>query len=174
MEKMEIALISPTAIKLKGKQASFVVDPIVTRAKQQADAAFITGGVADTDASGIEGSRVTFSGPGDYEVGGIKISGVRSNGRVVYYLSLDGITIMVGAASSVKGKEMREAQVVALLADELIDQSALATMNASAVLFYGEKAAENITALGKTAEGIAKYVTTRDKLPTEMEVILLS
>lgn len=170
---MEIAFVSPTSIKLKGKQSSFIVDPTLTRAKQQADASLVTGVQAATDASGIEGNRVILSGPGDYEIGGIKIVGVRNNVSVQYYLTLDGIQVMVGAASGLKGKDLREAQVVALFADDVVEQSALASLNASVVIFYGERADEDSKSLGKSVQEMTKYAITKDKLPAEVEVIVL-
>lgn len=171
---MEIAVVSPSSIRIKGKQVSFVVDPTPTKAKQAADAVFITQGNT-LESPDIEGVRLTMSGAGEYEVGGVKITGVKSGETTSYFFTVDGITMLIAAASSLNGKEsLRDVAVAVIAADTLADQSALATVANAAAVFYGEQAAENVKALGKEVQPIAKYVTTKEKLPQEMEVVLLA
>lgn len=171
---MDIALLSPGSIKVKGKIASFIVEPRDVKGKLAADAV-ITYDSTPIDISAVEGARVTLAGPGDYEVNGIKIVGLKSQNSSVYYLNIDNMSVMVGKSSAFKSKEiLKDADVAVLFADELVDASLLATLDPRATVFYGEKAEENIKALGKEAAATNKYSVTKDKLPTEMEAVLLS
>ncbi len=170
---MEIALLSSTTTRLKGKLASLVIDPVVSKAKIQAEGILLLT-QKETDVE-VEGSRLTMSGPGEYEVGGVKITAVKQEASISYYLSLDSVSILVATASSLKGKEsLRDVDVALLFADSLADTSALATVAGGVAIFYGPQAAENIKALGKEVQPINKYVTTKDKLPAEMEAVLLA
>lgn len=170
---MEVALVSPETLKLKGKTAQFVIDPTAGKAKLQGDAVLLL--KEQSTSVDVEGSRLTIAGPGEYEISGVKITGVRNGESTTYFLTLDTIAVLVGTTSSLKGKEsLRDVDMVVLLADSLVDQSALATVASKVAVFYGPQAGENVTALGKTAEPVGKYVVTKDKLPQEMEVILLA
>lgn len=169
---MEVALVSPETIRLKGKTAAFVVDPVAGKVKLSGDAVLLL--KEHVSSVDVEGSRLTIAGPGEYEISGVKITGVRTGDVTNYFLTLDSITILVGAASSLKGKEnLRDVDMVILLADSVVDQSALATIANKVAMFYGPQTQENATALGKTVEPVNKYVVTKDKLPQEMEVVLL-
>lgn len=169
---MEVALVAPTTIRLKGKLATLLVDPVATRGKQQAEAALLLN-LSKTDAE-IEGLRLTMAGPGEYEVSGVKITGIRNEAGILYYLTLDNVKLLVGAASSLKGKEsLRDVDIAVLLAEGLVDQSALATVADSVAIFYGPQTQENAKVLGKEAQSVNKYVITKEKLPQEMEVVIL-
>lgn len=170
---MDVSIVTPASIRIKGKQVSFLVDPVATRAKQEADAVLLTHGNTIT-TNDIEGVRLTMSGPGEYEVGGVKITGVRSGEGTVYYFIMDSISVLVATANSLKGKESsRDVGIALINSDGLTDQSALATVDSNVVLFYGQEAAANVKALGKDLPAVTKYTTTKEKLPQEMEVVLL-
>ncbi len=71
-------------------------------------------------------------------------------------------------------KDLGESQAVVLKANEPLDGSAVAALSPRIVILYGEHALEIAKSLGK--EGIApvsKYATTLEKLPEEMEVVVL-
>lgn len=171
---MDITLLSPNSIKLKGKVASFLVEPRDTKGKLAADAV-ITFDNTPIDTSAIEGVRVVIAGAGDYEVGGVKMVGVPGQGATLYYINIDSIIIMVGKSSALKNKEsLRDANIAILFSDGPTDTSLLASLGSSVAIFYGTSAMENIKSLGKEASAVMKYTITKDKLPTEMEAILLA
>lgn len=173
MVEMEIALVGPTSIKIKGKLAAFVVDPEASKTKVAADAILLLAGSLDKVPE-VEGARLTLSGPGEYEIGGMKISGVKNGERATFYISVDGMSLLIAPVSSIKGKEsLRDVDVAVLLADTLVDASALASVTNGVSIFYGPQAEENVKALGKEVPATGKYVITKDKLPQEMEVVLL-
>lgn len=171
---MDVTLLPPHAIKIKGKTASFLVEPRDTKGKLAADAV-ITFEQTPIDTSLIEDVRVIISGAGDYEVGGVKMAGLKSNESSLYYLNMDNMMVMIGKASSLKSKEVvRDADVAILFADAPVDTSLLATLNPRSVIFYGPLGAENMKLLGKEATSSSKYSVTKDKLPAELEAILFS
>lgn len=170
---MEVALIGPSSLRLRGKTVTLVVDPQESKAKIQADAVMLLHDLST--ASIVEGSRLTMAGPGEYEVGGVKITGIKNAGNTSYYLTLDGVSLVIACTSSLIGKEsLRDVDIAVLFADSLVDQSALATITNGVALFYGPQAQENAKALGKETQTISKYVVSKDKLPAEMEVVLLA
>ncbi len=72
---MDISIIGNQSIKLKGKQATFIVDPTKEMPKTAADAIILLNGLENMDISRVTDSRITIQGAGGYEVGGVKISG---------------------------------------------------------------------------------------------------
>ncbi len=167
---MEIALVGPTSLRIKGKLAALAVDP-VAKTKILAEAVLLLSG---KDAQ-VEGSRLSISGAGEYEVGGVKITALKHESSIAYYVSLDGMTVLVAKASGLKGKEnLRDVEIAVVLADGLVDPSILATVADGLAIFYGPFAKENMHAMGKNVEPVGKYATTKEKLPVEMEVVLLS
>lgn len=168
---MEVALIAPTSMRIKGKQSTFLVDPVSTKGKLQADASINL--LPSTVTPDIEGLRITLQGPGEYEVSGVKITALGTSEKTQYYLTVDNVRLLLTKASSLKGKDFREIDMLVLYADELPDQAIVAETGVAVALFYGEKAQEALTILGKTSEPVTKYIITKDKLPSEMEVVLV-
>lgn len=108
---MEITHLGHSSFKLKGKSAVVVTDPFdpqmvgIKFPKTEADIITISHNHADHNfQQAVEGIPVVLSGPGEYEVKGVKILGIsvfhdNSNGsergkNTVYRISIDGITIV--------------------------------------------------------------------------------
>src|SRR5664279_1566955 len=98
---MEIALVQKTALRIKGKQASFVVNPVDTAS---ANAALI---LDETIPEINTEETVILRGPGDYEIGGVKITGIRGEKGVVYSLTVDGIAIVVGKIDTLSAMQQK-------------------------------------------------------------------
>lgn len=170
---MDIALLSPSSVKIKGKSISFLVEPRDTKGKITGEC-IITFDSTPIDISSIEEARVILNGPGDYEIGGVKIAGIKSPEGNSYFLSIDGLSVFLARASSLHSKEsLKDASVVVLFADSSVDMSLLATISPSVVVVYGPSATATLSALGKPSDPVNKYSVTKDKLPTEMEAVLL-
>lgn len=108
---MDIYWYGQALFKLKGKTATVVVDPfdpefvgLKLPKDLEADVVLVTHQHQDhNNASAIPGDPLVFSGPGEYEVKGVVITGVSSyhdneGGRVrglntIYQLSIDGLNI---------------------------------------------------------------------------------
>ncbi|MBI2431228.1 MAG: hypothetical protein HYV39_04400 [Candidatus Levybacteria bacterium] len=167
---MEILPLSNVSLKIKGKKASLVVDPQVIREKVEADGIVILT-QEDFAAAKIEGARVVLRGPGEYEVSGIKISGVKVGGHLVYKLHVDGINIALTTGSATEGlkDQLSDHHILILYADAAIDSSIVATLEPRVVLFYGQQAKDFV----KDGVSTAKFFITKEKLPEKMETVIL-
>ncbi len=170
MDYMEIAILPKTSLRIKGKNASFVVDPEDGSAY---DAAFLLG---KTQEQVKAGEAVVIDGPGEYEVGGVKMTGTRGDGSVFYSLKIDGIDLVFGTLSALDSmhQKMKEHNIVVVFCDELKNSSFLTSLASNVIIFYGEKAQEAAQTFGKeTVNKTPKYTTTKDKLPQEVETVVL-
>ena len=172
---MEITLVNTSSLRLKGKQVTLVVNPTGGKGKLAAEAALFFGRSQSFDLLLLENAKLIIDGAGEYEIGGVKITGIRANDTNGYDIVLDGIDIFVAKASMLaKMKDIKEAEIVVIEADTLVNQSVIAALNANVTMFYGEQAAANVKALGKEEqESISKYAVTRDKIPADAQILLL-
>lgn len=168
---MEIALLSPQTIKLKGKKTQILVDPLSKSAECNA-ALFLT-----TRPFSLE-DVLSVDGPGEYEVGGTKIWGMWFGSEMVYGVKIDNVDIVIGKMSTLEKAhaKLSESTVVILCtdSDKDTDASFVTAFSPKYVVVYGDKAKETVTRFEK--EGIthsAKLSVIAEKLPEEMEVILL-
>jgi len=171
---MEITFSSPAAIKIKGKQATCIVNPSESKAKLAAD--IVLGfTLHEMPKMSFEQEPLFVSGPGEYESKGMKITGVFFENVVSYQITVDGITLIVTkgcVVEKIKDK-FEDAEILVILADEIVQQAAISALDPYVVVIYGEKAEESIKGLGKEVTPVSKYSVTKDKLPSEMEVVLL-
>ncbi len=157
-EIMDFAILTENGIKLKGKQSVILIDSSSARAKVPADAILQ---LLQQNAS--EDQTLIIQGPGEYETKGTKITGTRTDKDMWY------------ATTITRAKDkLRDFDVALIYADDVISQQALGVISPSVFITYGEKAKETITSLGKENGEVNKYTTTKDKLPSEMEIVLLA
>jgi hypothetical protein len=171
---MEIALIPPQSVRIKGKQASFVINPI---GKVSGVNGIFVFGKEPIDMSKVEEETIVLQGPGEYELGGVKISGIRVAGQTAYSMRIDNIELLFGDIEAIQKDyaKLKEYHIVLLMTNTIADASFVTSFAPNAVIFFGEKAEETIKQLAKEAyKKESKYVTTVDKLPQEMEAILLA
>ncbi len=169
-------LVAENVLRIKGKQGTIVIDPSsFLKSKIQVDAVIVLSS-SDISLSKIEEHRVVINGPGEYEVSGIKMSGRRVGKHTVYELGIDGLTVVLAKIESVEAIKDKGEQcnVLILHSETNADSSGVAALEPDVVCLYGKQANEVAKALGKTPKTIEKYVVTRDKLPEEMEVIVIS
>ncbi|MGH7246179.1 MAG: hypothetical protein ACREGI_04570 [Candidatus Levyibacteriota bacterium] len=166
---MEIALI-PQGVRIKTKQAQFLVDPVDAKAKNPVEATLLL------DGNGpllFPDYGVVLSGPGEYEVRGTKITGMRFDNTLFYDGSFDGVQTLITKTSSLaKAKDLKEFDVAIFQADDTCDQAAIIALNPKVVIFHGPKAKECAALLGKEPQKTNKFVSTKDKLPEELTVIV--
>lgn len=170
---MEIALLANDALRIKGKQGSFVVNP--SGKVSGVNAVLMLHG-SSPDKNQIEEGVVIVRGPGEYEVAGVKMSGTRNGAEIVYSLAIDGIDILLGSGQTIEKNHAKfsEPHIVILLNGSVVDPSFITALAPNVVIFYGPQAEDSIKQLAK--EGYTKetkYTTTVDKLPVEMESVLL-
>lgn len=170
MGYMEIAMLPKSVLRVKGKTATFAVNPQISVA---ANAVLMFDPGAENDSE----EAVVLSGAGEYEIGGVKITGLRNEKSVLYSMNIDGVEIVVGSIAllSAMQHKLKEHNVVVVNCDETADASFLTSLAVNAVLFCGENAA--VVAQGFEKEKLQKtnkYAASLGKLPAEMETILLS
>lgn len=174
---MEVVLLSPASIKIKGKKSSLVVDP--HGVKTAADTILLLKDkTSEVDKAKIEGLRLSIKGPGEYEVQGIKISAERENNSLFYNITIDGIEVLLASAhalSRASNKSIVEAkdyQMLVLNLDSEIESSVIAKISPKVVIFYGDNK-DKLPSEFADAKKMTKYSNVLEKLPEEMETVLL-
>lgn len=173
---MEVALLDKTSLRIKSKHTNFVVDPSEKLPKTSADAIIILSGDS-VNLSKITDYRVVIKSPGEYEVGGIKISAIDIEGSTAYGLTVDNIDLLLAKTSSITkvSEKLMEYQIAIFNVDSEINQTVVTALEPRAVILYGEKANDAAKALGKEdAQVLQKFSVFEDKLPEEMQVVVLS
>lgn len=170
---MEIALLHKDCLRIKGKHATFVVDP--TKSDKSAYNATIV--LAESRESlYIAPDVVVIEGPGEYEVAGVKMSAVRDGEAVIYSMVVDGVEVVMGAISSFEKmkNKFKEQSVVVAYADAAINASFVPSIATNVIIFYGDQAQALASSLGKAdVVPMAKYLATHDKLPQQLETVVL-
>lgn len=173
-DEMEVSLIESQSIKIKSKKANFVIDPFEKLPKTPADAVLVLSENYNTDK--VSDFRLVIKSVGDYEVGGVKISGISLEGNIVYDLRADGVEVLLAKASSMTKvtDKIEDAQVAIINADAAVNPAVVTALEPRVVVLYGENSQEAAKALGKeTAEKVSKFAAAEGKLPEEMQVVIL-
>ena len=168
---MEFALLPKESLRIKGKRCTFVVDP---QDKSTYNAGLALR-IAKESLKNQEGAILIY-GPGEYEVGGVKMNGVRNEGDMIYSMNVDGIDIPLGRLGSIEKmqQKLKEHHIVIAYDDTAINPSFVTGLATGAVVFYGVNAKEIAVKFGKeNIKEMEKYTTTLDKLPQEVETIVL-
>lgn len=168
---MEIAIVQKTALRLKGKNATFLVNPVEDA---PVNAALM---LHDTQPKVSSEEMVNISGPGEYEIGGVKISGVRSENGYVYSLTVDGVDLVVGQIETLAAvqNKLKDHNIVIALCNKQANAAFLTSAAQNAVIVYGPAAAETAQGFEKEKlQQMNKYSAVAGKLPTELEIVLLA
>jgi hypothetical protein len=173
---MEVALLEKSSLRIKSKHTNFVVDPFEKLPKTSTDAVLI---LSDRNAnlSKVTDYRVVIESPGEYEIGGIKISAIDMDGATVYALTVDNVDVLLAKTSSVTkvSEKLKDYHVAIFNVDSEINQTVVTALEPRVVVLYGEKAREAAKALGKEdAQVLQKFSAAEDKLPEEMQIVVLS
>jgi hypothetical protein len=172
---MEIAKLSDTSVRIKGKVATLAIAPLGLKAKPAVDAALFLQHTFDMKNLTVEGETIIINGPGEYEIKSVKFVGKGKGEDLGYLARIEGMLVyMVKASSLVKSKElMEDCQVLLVDADVAVEENVVAASNAQVAVLFGAHAQEIAKQLGKENAPVGKYVTTKDKLPAETEVVVL-
>lgn len=171
---MDIAIIGKNNIKIKGRETTLVVDPTYDMPKTPADAIILLNGFENIDTSKVTDFRIIINGAGGYEVGGSKISGIKTPEGTLYKILIDDVSIILGFATDAKMEGFNAPQVAVVNTNGDFNESFITSLEPKMVLLYGEKSKEEAKALG--AENISsspKISITKDKLPEKMETVVL-
>lgn len=168
---MEINALSSSSIRIKGKSGSIITDSF----KKVAANAILSLETNVQIPHDLE-DQLLINGPGEYETGGLKISGIRDKAGIAYKIVVDNISIILGEIKSLKALQpkLSECHIVILKIDEVEDLAFVTHFAPRALLAYGEKAEEVLKGFAKeNIQALSKYQTFFEKLPSEMEAILL-
>lgn len=168
---MEISRISKTSLRIKGKNAVLAVDP---REKLESNAALLLS--RSFDRVNTTGSEIVINGPGEYETGGVKITGVINETDLAYSMDVDSVSILLGRLTTFEKlhNKLKEANILVVNCDVITDASFLTALSTNVIIFYGDKATEIGREFGQeNIKHLPKYVSTIDKLPTEVETVIL-
>lgn len=173
---MDIALLSGNALRIKGKNSILIVNPTSGTSKTEADGVITLSKSAGYTDAKIEGSRINVKGPGEYEVGGAKITAISVDGNLVVRIDVDSVKVLIGSGEAVEKiqDKVEGSDILVVNADNKFNYSALTALEPKAILAYGSMKDDLGKSLGKEdAEKLNKYTTTADKLPAELQLILL-
>lgn len=211
---MDIIWYGQACFKLKGKEGSVVIDPFGSEIglklpkDLETSMVLVTHGHKDhNNSSAVAGNPMVFSGPGEYEVKGVVVTGIKSfhdnskgNERgqnTIFHILLDGLNIVhlgdlgqaelteeqvqlisqtdillipVGGVYTITSKEA--AQIVSQLEPKIIIPMHYKIEGLTVDLegvdgFLKEMGVENV-------ETVSKLTITKDKLPDEPQVVVLS
>lgn len=174
MEFMEIAILQSSALRIKGKRSSFVVDLTSTKSNSDTKAVILL--TRSLNELNVSEDTVVINGPGEYEIGGVKMNASRLEGEMVYNPNVDGVEVILGKISSFEKMQhkLKEQHIVIAYVDTKINASFITSLASNVVIFYGEKAGEVVDSVGgKNFTKMPKYSTTIDKLPQEVETVIL-
>ncbi|MDO8620754.1 MAG: hypothetical protein Q7R31_00495 [Candidatus Levybacteria bacterium] len=173
---MDIAIVNESSIKIRGKHVGFIIDPPIDGPKISADGVIYLSNDLPVDVSRVEEYRVIIKGPGEYQVSGAMITGVKADKEYVYKIVLDDVQILVAKASDIskfKG-DMDSSEVLILNVNSEIEASVITNMEPRVVILYGEKKEEAAKILGKSEiKKTEKATVSKEQLPEMMEVIVL-
>jgi hypothetical protein len=171
---VDISIVEKNSIKIKSKRVTFVVDPTKEMSKTPADAVIFLNGGSKMDVSKVADFRMIIDGPGEYEVGGVKISSTKISKGIVYRLSIDGMTAVLGVATDTKMEGFNACEVMIANTTNDFSESFVTALEPRIVVLYGDKGAESAKKLGvENIAAVSKITITKDKLPEKMEAVVL-
>jgi len=172
---MDFQIIGEETLRVKGKKVSIAIDPKEKITKFDAEAILLTDN--KFDESRVSDYRVIVSGPGEYEVSGLKISGIKSEVGVIYELVSEGANILIARASSLEKiatDKLDDYKIVVINADIELNQTIITAMEPRVVVLYGLLKKEGAKKLGSDNAPVSSKISlSEEKLPEELEVMLL-
>ena len=172
---MDIQIFGPDSLKIKSKKTTLAVNPKSAIQKFDADAILVMDKTSDINR--INNFRVVIEAAGEYEVSGLKISGVNVETDIMFVLTSGNVATLVAKTSSlakISAEKVGEYKILILDADVDLNQTLITAMEPKVVILYGAKAKEGAKTLGKDAAVTSsKIALAEDKLPEEMDVQIL-
>lgn len=173
---MEIAMLSKDMFKIRSKHSLILVNPTGKEIECQG---IISLGEKDPSSLAIPQAQSVpvVDGPGEYEIGGIKITGFQDGNYTIYSMNIDNIDMLLATTTGLAKMhtKLQDHQVVVLRSDGPLDMSAVSALSPKALLVYGNDSQDIVKTLSQEdVKKMNKYVTTVDKLPQEFEIVLLS
>jgi hypothetical protein len=188
---MKIRQIGENSVWLLAKEEKVLVDPSKDlMADKKYESRIVLFSKQELNFMGLDSTRVVVFGPGEYEVGGVDISGYDNNNgeSVIYSLNVEGVTIVMVAVSKEKLTEktverIRGADVMLIMSKGEVGveiKSLLSTAKKWGINYLvpvgmkGEELKTLLDDLDREDSQREKELTVdKDNLPDGMEVVLL-
>jgi hypothetical protein len=171
---VDIAILGENSIKIKGKQVSFVVDPMRGMTKTPSDGVILFDDKIEADPSRVDGYRIIISGPGEYEIGKAKITGIRTPKGMFYKLFIDGISVVLGFAMDAKMEGFDECGIAIIKTNDDFNEAFVTGLEPKMAVLYGNKKIDAAKKLGvENTSLVPKITITKDKLQEKMEIVVL-
>ena len=179
---MEIKYLNQGKIYLKGKKENVWINPGKEEFEgknREARIVIFTDSDKNFVKLGEENDKVIICGPGEYEIGGVEISGINS----MYALTIDGIKVVVvskfeGEMSEKKNEKLEEADVLLVsVSENWVEIAKKSAANYILPIEYEEDEKDLKTFLDafdcEDLEAIESLKVDKDNLPEGVEVVLL-
>ncbi len=169
---MEIAKVGENCLRIKGKNATIIVDP--SQKGGPADIALALKKAFSFPPT--QGVRLTVVGAGEYEVGGVKVSGIDGGAELVYAGEIDGTRFVLGYCLAIEKtiSSLDETPVAIINVSGSFNPSIIAALSPQVCVLYGPQIEEALAALGKKdLPKVSKYSVKVDKLASEGEEIVV-
>jgi hypothetical protein len=179
---MEIKYMGDNTIYIKGKKENVWINPTQSDFSSKNEPGRIcifTEKERNFVKLGEEGDKVVINGPGEYEVGGVEISGVNA----MYALTVDGVKVVMvgkleGEISDRKKEKLEEADVLLLeISANSTDIAKKSAANYLIPIAFEKEEKELKVFLDafdkENLEKVDSLKVDKDNLPEGVEVILL-
>jgi hypothetical protein len=134
---MEIQLLSPGSIKIKGKNASVVFDPT---SKADAEIVIATKALDTLTLDRVSNTRLIVSGPGEYEAGGISISGKKVKDKMIYVFTESLKVAVVNSEIAGELPDDEDFDAVVVHVDTNFSDEVLGPISTKCIVLYGDLA----------------------------------
>jgi hypothetical protein len=165
---MEVALVSDQCVRIKTKKAQFLT-PVGGKFEKEEDV------VLRFEKTRQEGSLHVFDGPGEYEVSGVKLTGLGKTEVTGYLSKIEGMDVVICRSSSITRlkDQVSDVQICIIDAHTPLGTADVANLNPKIVVVFGEHAAAYAHTISTEITPTAKVSLTKDKISDELQVILL-
>jgi len=175
---MDITPLGHSSFRIKGKLASVVTDPYTFPKHIEAD---IVTASQKQEVAMIDGNPYVINGPGEYEVKGVALVGISTGANTIYRIEIDGVAIVhLGALDrSLTATEVDELDGVHILMVPITFAQVGTVINEIEPMIIIPMNYEKpqldafLKEIGKEAVAQQKLNVTKDKLPAEMQVVVL-
>ena len=173
---MEITYFGSTSFRIKGKSAIVVVDPSSGKLPKHTTADIVTGSTGE-----VEENPYVVNGPGEYEIKGVGIIGHSTDKATIYRFEIDGVSIVhlgnIQRALTAAEVDMLDGVDILLTPPGSFVGSLITEIEPSVVIPMGytnEERAAFLKEMGKEdVVAQPKLSITKDKLPEQMQVVIL-
>lgn len=168
---MEITSAGEDSVRLKGKNVIILADPTPKSGPGDIAISLKKGGVSAV----VPNVKLSITGAGEYEVGGVKITGVNTSSQMVFTGEIDGVRFVIGDAKALEEAlpKLDETQVAIIKVSEGFNSQIIAGLGPRVGVLYGPQKDSALNELGKKdLISVLKYVVKNDALAPEKEEIV--